>query len=79
MNGLPYLSFRSRAAPSVFGSGALVYGVSTVVPPQWHVPSPVMAACVAARAWNSAARDGAAAPDVDPSYVRASDAELSLQ
>jgi tRNA threonylcarbamoyladenosine biosynthesis protein TsaB len=66
-------------SPVVFGSGALVYDVSTVVPPQWHVSSAVTTAWLAAGAWNAAERDADAAPDVDPSYVRASDAELSLE
>jgi tRNA threonylcarbamoyladenosine biosynthesis protein TsaB len=62
-----------------FGSGALVSGVASALPPQWHVMSGAHIGALAATAWEMAGRDAAGAPGFDPAYVRASDAELALQ
>jgi tRNA threonylcarbamoyladenosine biosynthesis protein TsaB len=66
-------------APLVFGSGAVVYGGSSLVPPSWHIPCAGHAGWLAAQAWESAGRDGAQAPSIDPAYVRPSDAELQAR
>jgi tRNA threonylcarbamoyladenosine biosynthesis protein TsaB len=72
-------SVTHESAPLVFGSGAVVYGGSSVVPPSWHIPCASHTGWLAAHAWEAAGRDGAAAPSVDPAYVRPSDAELQLR
>ena len=66
-------------APLVFGSGAVVYGGGSAVPPSWHVPCASQTGWLAARAWETSGRDASAAPTVDPAYVRPSDAELHAQ
>ncbi len=65
--------------PLVFGSGAVVYDVASEVPPSWHVASAAHLGWVAALAWEKAGRAAEAAPLVDPSYLRKSDAELSAE
>lgn len=63
-------------APLVFGSGAALYGCSSAVPPSWQLPRAAEVAWLAAEAFERAGRDPAAAPPLDPAYVRPSDAEL---
>jgi len=63
--------------PLVFGSGAVVYGGASSVPPAWHVPCAGETGWLAAAAWEGAGRDAATAPPIDPVYVRPSDAELN--
>ncbi|MDP6942998.1 MAG: tRNA (adenosine(37)-N6)-threonylcarbamoyltransferase complex dimerization subunit type 1 TsaB [Myxococcota bacterium] len=65
------------SSPLVFGSGAVVYGGASDVPPSWHVPCAAEAAWLAATEWEAAGRHGAAAAPIDPVYVRPSDAELN--
>lgn len=68
------------SAPAlVFGSGALTYQVASPVPPDWHRASARHVAALAALAWDRAGRDDAAAPAVDPIYLRKSDAELERE
>ncbi len=62
----------------VLGSGALAFGCASDVDASWHVPSAAATARLAALAWEAAQRAAAAAPPVDPAYVRKSDAELAL-
>jgi tRNA threonylcarbamoyl adenosine modification protein YeaZ len=72
---------RARAlAPElvILGSGALISGLASVLPPSCHVGSAAHVGVLAAKAWEAAGRDGAQAPPFDPAYVRASDAELAL-
>lgn len=63
-------------APLVFGSGAVVYGAASDVPPSWHVPCASQTAWLAAMAWEAQGRQAEGAPPIDPVYVRPSDAEL---
>ena len=65
--------------PLVFGSGAVVYGGGSAVPPSWHIPCASHSGWLAAQAWEVAERDGAKAPSIDPAYVRPSDAELQAR
>jgi tRNA threonylcarbamoyladenosine biosynthesis protein TsaB len=62
----------------VLGSGALISGVASALPPSSHVGRAAHVGALAARAWEAAGRDGSKAPDFDPAYVRASSAELAL-
>lgn len=63
--------------PLVFGSGAVVYGGASEVPPAWHVPCGGEVGWLAAMAWEAAGRSAETAPPIDPVYVRPSDAELN--
>ncbi len=65
--------------PLVFGSGSVVYGGGTEVPPHWHVPCASHTGWLAALAWEESGRERGAAPTIDPAYVRPSDAELQAQ
>lgn len=68
------------SAPAlVFGSGALTYNVASSVPPDWHRAAARHVAALAALAWDRAGRDAAAAPAVDPIYLRKSDAEIERE
>lgn len=66
-------------APLVFGSGSLVYGGASKVPPSYHVPCAGHTGWLAARAWEQGGRDASLAPSIDPAYVRPSDAELEAK
>ena len=75
-----YLSEHSEADnPLVFGSGSVVYGGASDVPPHWHVPCASHTGWLAACAWEEAGRSVEAAPTIDPAYVRPSDAELQAE
>ncbi|MGM0576622.1 MAG: tRNA (adenosine(37)-N6)-threonylcarbamoyltransferase complex dimerization subunit type 1 TsaB [Myxococcota bacterium] len=63
---------------AVFGSGALAFDCADAVPPAWHLASAATTAYLAGLEWEAAGRSAAAAPPVDPAYVRKSDAELAL-
>lgn len=63
----------------ILGSGALVSGHASPVPPSWHVTSAAHLGILAARSWEGALRQGDRAPAFDPAYVRASDAEIALE
>jgi len=67
------------APPLFFGSGALTYGVASSVPPDWHRGAARHVAALGALAWDAAGRDAEAAPAVDPTYLRKSDAEIDLE
>lgn len=67
------------APPLVFGSGALTYGVASPVPPDWHRGVARHVAALGALAWDAAGRDAQAAPAVDPTYLRKSDAEIDQE
>ena len=63
----------------IVGSGALVSGTASPVPPSWHVGSAAHLGTLAARSWEGSNRDSGQAPAFDPAYVRASDAEIALE
>lgn len=63
----------------ILGSGALISGLASPVPPSWHVASAAHLGAAAARAWEGANRQAEQAPAFDPAYVRASDAEIALE
>lgn len=68
------------SAPAlVFGSGAVTYQVASAVPPDWHRAAARHVGALAALAWDRAGRDAAAAPAVDPTYLRKSDAEIERE
>ncbi len=63
----------------ILGSGSLVSGLASPVPPSWHVASAAHLGTLAAHSWEASNRDGDRAPALDPAYVRASDAEIALE
>ncbi len=62
---------------TILGSGARAYEVASEVPAGWHRGAARHIAVLAAVAWDRAGRDAAAAPPVDPTYIRKSDAEIA--
>lgn len=67
---------REGESLTFLGSGAVVNGVASEVPPTWHRGAASHVAALAGLAWDAHQRDGASAPPVDPAYLRASDAEI---
>ncbi|MCB9731368.1 MAG: tRNA (adenosine(37)-N6)-threonylcarbamoyltransferase complex dimerization subunit type 1 TsaB [Deltaproteobacteria bacterium] len=67
---------REGESVTFLGSGAVVHGVASDVPPTWHRGAATHVAALAGLAWDAHRRDGAMAPPVDPAYLRASDAEI---
>lgn len=61
----------------VLGSGALAYGVASPLRAAAHVTSAAAVAELAMMEWAEAGFDAAAAPPVDPTYLRKSEAEVA--